>query len=370
MSATSRTSSAERVILPDSTILADYLLAKTATLIEKLLVYPTRMLKNLESTGGPDLSGQLLLDLAESGMLREDAYRLVQGHAMRSWKEVAGLSRRDREGDGDHEPLECREAGPGVRLHAATGQRGCDLRARSRLARRSTCLFCNTYCFQSPVDNPQRLECMSERLIQIVDAAMADAALRSGGHLVCRPGCSQCCVGVFPIAQEDADRLHRACWRSSRPIQHAPSAYTSARPSVDASGSLVSRRCGNGNSRRILRRSRSLRGVREQRALPRSRPHNRDLRSLCSAPVLCRTFGPPMRTEEDNLATCELCYIHASTEEIAACELDPGIPRWRRRATQPLRSASAVMARPWSPMRSRVLPPIRSDARSNYGNSG
>jgi Fe-S-cluster containining protein len=43
-------------------------------------------------------------------------------------------------------------------------------------------------------------------------------------------------------------------------------------------------------------------------------------------PVLCRTFGPPMRTEEDNLATCELCYIHASTEEIAACELDPGIP--------------------------------------------
>ncbi len=43
-------------------------------------------------------------------------------------------------------------------------------------------------------------------------------------------------------------------------------------------------------------------------------------------PILCRTFGPPMRTEEDNLATCELCYIHATTEEIAACELDPTIP--------------------------------------------
>lgn len=80
-------SSAERVILPDSTILADYLLAKTATLIERLLVYPARMLKNLESTGGLIFSGQLLLDLAESGMLREDAYRLVQSHAMRSWKE-------------------------------------------------------------------------------------------------------------------------------------------------------------------------------------------------------------------------------------------------------------------------------------------
>jgi adenylosuccinate lyase len=80
-------SSAERVILPDSTILADYLLQKTATLIEKLLVYPARMLKNLESTGGLIFSGQLLLDLAESGMSREDAYRLVQQHAMRSWKE-------------------------------------------------------------------------------------------------------------------------------------------------------------------------------------------------------------------------------------------------------------------------------------------
>jgi adenylosuccinate lyase len=80
-------SSAERVIFPDSTILADYLLAKTANLIDKLLVYPARMLKNLESTGGLIFSGQLLLDLAESGMSREDAYRLVQSHAMRSWKE-------------------------------------------------------------------------------------------------------------------------------------------------------------------------------------------------------------------------------------------------------------------------------------------
>jgi len=79
-------SSAERVILPDSTILADYLLAKTGNLIAKLLVYPARMLKNLESTGGLIFSGQLLLDLAESGMSREDAYRLVQTHAMNAWK--------------------------------------------------------------------------------------------------------------------------------------------------------------------------------------------------------------------------------------------------------------------------------------------
>jgi adenylosuccinate lyase len=80
-------SSVERIIFPDSTILTDYLLAKTTTLIEKLLVYPSRMLKNLESTGGLIFSGQLLLDLAEAGMSREEAYRLVQAHAMNAWKE-------------------------------------------------------------------------------------------------------------------------------------------------------------------------------------------------------------------------------------------------------------------------------------------
>ena len=78
-------SSAERVILPDTTILADYLLDRATTLIERLLVYPARMLKNLESTNGLVFSGQLLIDLAAAGMSREDAYRLVQGHAMNAW---------------------------------------------------------------------------------------------------------------------------------------------------------------------------------------------------------------------------------------------------------------------------------------------
>ena len=80
-------SSVERVIFPDSTVLSDYLLAKTTDLIDRLLVYPERMKKNLESTGGLIFSGQLLLDLAEAGMLREDAYRLVQSHAMSAWNE-------------------------------------------------------------------------------------------------------------------------------------------------------------------------------------------------------------------------------------------------------------------------------------------
>src|ERR1700676_3785261 len=80
-------SSAERIIIPDSTTLADYLLNKTANLIETMFVYPERMLANLESTRGLVFSGQLLLDLVESGVSREDAYRLVQSHAMHAWRE-------------------------------------------------------------------------------------------------------------------------------------------------------------------------------------------------------------------------------------------------------------------------------------------
>jgi adenylosuccinate lyase len=80
-------SSAERIIIPDSTTLADYLLNKTANLIETLFVYPERMLANIESTRGLVFSGQLLLDLVESGVSREDAYRIVQSHAMRAWRE-------------------------------------------------------------------------------------------------------------------------------------------------------------------------------------------------------------------------------------------------------------------------------------------
>jgi adenylosuccinate lyase len=86
-------SSVERVILPDSTTLVDYMLDKTANLLDTMFIYPERMKANLESTGGLVFSGQLLLELVEQGVSREDAYRLVQGHAMRAWKE--GLNFRD-----------------------------------------------------------------------------------------------------------------------------------------------------------------------------------------------------------------------------------------------------------------------------------
>ena len=80
-------SSVERVILADSAILTDYLLSKTQWLIDKMRVYPERMRRNVDLTHGLIFSGQLLLDLTAAGMLREDAYGLVQAHAMRAWEE-------------------------------------------------------------------------------------------------------------------------------------------------------------------------------------------------------------------------------------------------------------------------------------------
>ncbi len=93
-------SSVERVILPDSTILVEYLLAKTTDLIDRLLVYPERMQHNLAVGGGLIYSGQLLLELTAKGVLREQAYRWVQRNALQAW-EQDGDFRKLVEADAD-----------------------------------------------------------------------------------------------------------------------------------------------------------------------------------------------------------------------------------------------------------------------------
>jgi adenylosuccinate lyase len=87
-------SSVERVILPDSTILADYMLNKTADIVANMKVFPERMKRNLDATHGLVFSGQLLQDLVEHGAPREDSYKWVQGHAMAAWESETSF--RDR----------------------------------------------------------------------------------------------------------------------------------------------------------------------------------------------------------------------------------------------------------------------------------
>jgi adenylosuccinate lyase len=87
-------SSVERVILPDSTILADYMLSKMAALVSQMRVFPERMLRNLESTKGLVFSGQLLQDLVEKGMPRDDAYKALQENAMAAWESETSFRER------------------------------------------------------------------------------------------------------------------------------------------------------------------------------------------------------------------------------------------------------------------------------------
>ena len=87
-------SSVERVILPDSTILVDYMLSKMITIVGQMRVFPERMLRNLESTHGLVFSGQLLQDLVESGMPRDEAYKAVQENAMAAWESDTSFRER------------------------------------------------------------------------------------------------------------------------------------------------------------------------------------------------------------------------------------------------------------------------------------
>ena len=168
---------------------------------------------------------------------------------------------------------------------------------------------------------------MAQNLIQIVTTALPSATVRSGPHLVCRPGCYQCCIGVFPIAHEDAARLREslATLEQTDPEKaariHARVADSLTRLDPWFPGDIATG---------ILNEDYEAAILFEEFANDEPCPVLDLTTGTCdlyeSRPILCRTFGPPMRTEEGNLATCELCFIHATTEEIAACELDPTIP--------------------------------------------
>jgi adenylosuccinate lyase len=114
-------SSVERIILPDSTILIDYMLAKMTALIGQMRVFPARMMRNLESTHGLVYSGQLLQDLVERGMPRDEAYKTVQENAMVAW-----------ELEGDFRALIAKDARVAKYLDAAALERAFDLQRQLR----------------------------------------------------------------------------------------------------------------------------------------------------------------------------------------------------------------------------------------------
>jgi Fe-S-cluster containining protein len=164
-----------------------------------------------------------------------------------------------------------------------------------------------------------------QKLIQIVDAALAEAARKSGPWLVCRPGCTQCCVGPFPISQLDAARLRagldelEACdpERASRVRQRARSSVDRLKadfPGDPASGVLA-------EDETALERFTTFA---DEEPCPALDPKTGRCDLYSARPMTCRTFGPPVRSgSEGGLGVCELCYHGASNEQIAACEMVP-----------------------------------------------
>lgn len=162
-----------------------------------------------------------------------------------------------------------------------------------------------------------------QKLIQIVDSALADAARRSGNWLACRRGCTQCCIGAFSINQLDALRLRRGLADlEARTPKRAAAVRQRAREAVKR----LSKGFPGDPSSGLLDDGEEA----EQRfadfANDEPCPVLDPKTGLCelyeSRPMTCRVFGPPVRSD-DGLGVCELCFQGATDKEIAACEMDP-----------------------------------------------
>jgi Fe-S-cluster containining protein len=160
-----------------------------------------------------------------------------------------------------------------------------------------------------------------QQLVQIVDTALADAARRSGPWLVCRPGCTQCCVGAFAISQLDVERL-RAGLRTLE--ENDPQRAARVLQRVQLSISRIAADFPGDTQTGILDESpeaeERFAAFANDEPCPVLDPETGMCDLYAARPMTCRVFGPPVRSEE-GLGVCELCYHGATEEEIAACEM-------------------------------------------------
>jgi len=185
-----------------------------------------------------------------------------------------------------------------------------------------------THSIRAQVRYPDKVRSRSpspkdQKLIQIVDSALADATRRSGKWLACRPGCTQCCIGAFAVSQLDALRLRRGLAdlqerdpeRAARIRQRARESV--ARLTPEFPGDPVS-----GVLREGEEAEQQFADFANEEPCPVLDPKTGLCELYDSRPMTCRVFGPPVRSE-DGLGVCELCFQGASDKEIAACEMKP-----------------------------------------------
>jgi len=165
------------------------------------------------------------------------------------------------------------------------------------------------------------------QLVQILDAALAEASQRAGEWLACRPGCTQCCHGAFAINALDAERLkagmqalHAADPRKAQALELRAEAW------IAEFGSEFPGDAHTGILGTTEQEQQQFEDFANEAACPALDPAT----GLCDVyqwrPMTCRVFGPPVRMGDgEALGCCELCFVGASEQEIAACEMP--VPR-------------------------------------------
>ncbi len=169
---------------------------------------------------------------------------------------------------------------------------------------------------------PAQIDARDKQLIQIADAALAEASRRAGPWLVCRRGCTQCCIGPFPITQLDARRLRRGLTdletsdlgRAHR-VRKRAREYV-ARVSQNFPGDLAS-----GILDESEEGEKRFETFADDEPCPALDPATGGCDLYSVRPMTCRTFGPPMPADAD-LVVCELCFDGASDADIENCAVD------------------------------------------------
>jgi Fe-S-cluster containining protein len=165
-----------------------------------------------------------------------------------------------------------------------------------------------------------------QTLLQIVDAANAEAACKSGTWLVCRPGCSQCCIGVFPISQLDVRRLRVGLDELKR--QDPARAERVIARAQDSVARLRGEFPGDAETGRLTESDEAearFEDFANDEPCPALDPVTQTCDLYAARPMTCRVFGAAVRGSAGAVGACELCYHGASDEAIAACavEMDP-----------------------------------------------
>ena len=178
------------------------------------------------------------------------------------------------------------------------------------------------------MDSPEaerQLDARDRALLHVIDSAFADAARKSGHHLVCRRGCTECCIGPFPITMLDARRLRTGLVELER--QDAARAAQIRERAQKTVAMMASDFPGDAQ------------GLLKENAGPYARfwswygtvpcpaldPDTGACELYSARPVTCRRFGPPLLVGSQSIPHCRLCFVGASEEEIESCrvEVDP-----------------------------------------------